>query len=155
MSALYFLLCRTVRALKNHVTDRDGFYSDASASALDRLELLSDQVREISDGVGHVIEGVDAISFGMKILQKTAARTAGGVDNLLSAQSKRPLSPSPLAYEFLSKHHELLHLEGRQNGIAKWFFGTEEYSTWLTGSCRMMWCYGIRGQSTVFGGGVC
>ena len=99
----------------------------------------------VSDGVADVNEGVDAICLGVEQLQATAATTATGVNTLLSLQVDKSLSPSPLACEFKRKHHELLHLEGRQSGIADWLLGTEEFATWSTGKVTLMWCYGIPG----------
>lgn len=112
--------------------------------ALERLNLLSDQVLDISDGVTYLTGGVDSVSFGVKSLQATAAITANGVDTLLSLQERRPPSPSPLACEFGRKHHELVNLEGRQDGIAKWLTGTEQFDHWIAGSEQPMWCFGIR-----------
>lgn len=100
---------------------------------------------DVSNGVADVSEGVDAVCHGVEQLQTTAATTAIGVETLLSLQVNQPLSPSPLACEFKRKHHELLHLEGRQSDIADWLLGTEEYAIWITGKGRLMWCHGIPG----------
>lgn len=101
----------------------------------------------ISDGVGQLTAGVGAISLGMESLQATAAITTHGINTLLSRKSSRPLTPSPLACDFARKHHELLHLEGRQDGIARWLIGTVAFQTWLTGSGKTIWCYGIRNDN--------
>ena len=51
---------------------------------------------------------------------------------------------SPLAGEFERKQNELLRLEGRQDGIGQWFFGTAEFHAWTVESGKLMWCPGIR-----------
>ena len=109
------------------------------------MDVFSTQLKDVSNGVADVTEGVDAISNGVERLQATAAETANGVNVLLSLQGNKSLSPSPLACEFERKHHELLRLEGRQSGIADWLLGTEEFATWSAGWGRLMWCHGIPG----------
>ena len=109
------------------------------------MDVLSEQVIDVSNGVADVTDGVNAICHGVEQLRATAATTANGVNTLLSLQGSRLLSPSPLASEFERKHHELLRLEGRQIGIADWLLGTDEFATWSAGRGRLMWCYGIPG----------
>ena len=65
------------------------FDSDASASTLDRLDLLSNQMADISNDVKSLKEGVDCISIDVKDLRDTALDTSDGVNTLLSAQSSR------------------------------------------------------------------
>lgn len=63
------------------------FCSDASASTLDRLDLLSNRVVDISNDVNYLKEGVDCISIDVKDIRDTVVDTSDGVNNLLSVQS--------------------------------------------------------------------
>ncbi|KAL8795431.1 MAG: hypothetical protein Q9195_002020 [Heterodermia aff. obscurata] len=109
---------------------------DASASTLDRLDLLSDRVVDISNDINVLKEGVDYIAIDVKDLRDTTFNTSDGVKNLLFVQS---------TVEFERKQNELLRLEGRQDGIRQWFFGTAEFQAWIVESGKVMWCSGIQG----------
>lgn len=65
------------------------FCSDASASTLDRLDLLSNRVVDISNDVNYVKEGIDCISIDVRDLRDTAFDTFDGVNSLLFVQSSR------------------------------------------------------------------
>ena len=69
------------------------FCSDASASTLDRLDLLSNRVVDVSNDVNYLKEGVECISIDVKDIRDTVVDTSGGMNSLLSFQScKFPLS---------------------------------------------------------------
>ena len=63
--------------------------SDASASTLDRLDLLSNRVVDISNDVNYLKEEVDCMSVDVKDIRDTAFNTSDGVNNLLFVQSSK------------------------------------------------------------------
>ncbi|KAG7009377.1 hypothetical protein G7Y79_00002g004920 [Physcia stellaris] len=103
---------------------------DASASTLQRLDILSVQVTDISNGVDHIKEGVTSMSIDVKDVQYTTTATSNDVETLLTFQNTR---------EFERKQQDLLNLEGRQDGIRKWFFDTPEFRSWIAGNGRLLW----------------
>ena len=146
--------------------------SDASASTLQRLDILSVRVTDISNGVDHIKEGVRSMSIDVKDVQYTTTATSNDVETLLTFQNsgypikwlnRSSLSNyatlivfpgehfhevcdwlSPLAREFERKQQDLLNLEGLQNGIRNWFFDTPEFHSWIAENGRLLWCSGIR-----------
>ena len=61
--------------------------SDASASTLQRLDILSVQVTDISNGVDHIKEGVRSMSVDVKDVQYTTSATSNDVEALLTFQN--------------------------------------------------------------------
>ena len=62
---------------------------DASASTLDRLDLLSNRVLDISNDVNCLKDGIDCISIDVKDIRDTAFNTSDSVNSLLLVQSSR------------------------------------------------------------------
>ena len=62
------------------------FCSDASASTLDRLDVLSNRVVGISNDVNYLKEGIDCISIDLKDTRDAAFNTSDGMNSLLFVQ---------------------------------------------------------------------
>lgn len=71
------------------------------------------------------------------------------VDNLLTATEGEVLMKicdwlSPLAGDFERRQQELSSTLDRQEGMARWLFGTSEFKSWIHDKGAALWCTGMR-----------
>lgn len=51
---------------------------------------------------------------------------------------------SPLSEEFRKKQLSTYNFRSRQDGTGNWLLATDEFTDWLSGRTKQLWCRGIR-----------
>lgn len=123
--------------------------------SFEKLSLLEGDVSELSDGI--------------KSLTGSSAATLRHMDDLISSQQSKSFIPRPsrvksrwliwftdeylltvydwlcpLAGDFERKQLETFNIAERQDRMAHWFTGTDDFRKWLDEVGKTLWCTGMR-----------
>ncbi|MCJ1261720.1 hypothetical protein MMC22_001586 [Lobaria immixta] len=109
---------------------------DASVTSLETLDILGEDVSELSKNVGSLLD--------------SSTITTKRLDSLMLKQQNETSTKiydwlSPLAGYFEQKHQEIYNTGARQEGMARWLFDTAEFKVWLKETGQTLWCIGMQG----------
>ena len=122
---------------------------ECSAASLQKLDLLIDDLANVSVNVDILQERSTLISRNVQSIEASSQMTYNSVDGLVTThhnEYRRKVYEwlSPLTMEFQKKHLDTFNTQGRQDAAAQSLLETTEFRTWLRKSGGTLWCPGIR-----------
>lgn len=122
---------------------------ECSAASLQKLDLLIDDLANVSVNVDKLQERSTLISRNVQGIEVSSQMTYESVDGLVTTHNDEYCRKvydwlSPLTIEFQKKHLDTFNTQGRQDAAAQSLLETTEFRTWLRKSGGTLWCPGIR-----------
>ena len=121
---------------------------DSSVAALQKLNLVGKQLKDVSTDVGIMREESNSILQSVKEVQFSTTAISGSVNHLVLTQSKQHARKvcdwlSPLSAKFQRRQLDTHHTPNRQDGMAQVVLETPEFNSWMNGNGKTLWCPGI------------
>lgn len=127
----------------------DALQIDVSASSLEMLNFLGQQLKDLSVDVIALKDRSTSVSRDLENVAGTTKETSRSVDELLLHSNRdhaqRALDwLSPLTVEDERKQQDTFNIHGRQDGIGQWLLETKEFRDWYESNGQILWCPGKR-----------
>ena len=91
-----------------------------------------------------------AIKVDMADIKRDLSQISAEVDDIGAHSKDQHMATiyewlDPLSGDFEKKQMDVFNLNGRQDGVCKWLLKTKEFTDWISGTNKTLWCSGAPG----------